>query len=148
MYNIKQITNFDIKDAATVIKQVVAGGDVGYDVHGYKIVEYKTVSQTYLKNNIPKLGYCCEPKAIQYPIFLTINGQEEEFQIGKTGMFEMQPETWINVNAHEPEINESNVLVTEIKVPWRWLEDPTDPEPEPADYQGYNFKLDFIYNIN
>ena len=141
MNNIKQITNFDIKDAITVTKSVIAGGDIGYDKHGRRTVEYKVLSQTYLKNNINKFGYCCEPKAIQYPIFLTINGIEKEFQIGKTGMFELQPDTWQDVNSYNPEEQESNVVVTEIKVPWRFDENENN-------YQGYNFKLDFVYNAN
>lgn len=142
MYNIKQITNFDIKNAITTTKNVIAGGDIGYDKHVYRAVQYKTISQVYLRNSITKFGYCCEPKAIQYPIFLTINGIEKEFQIGKSGMFELQPEEWTNVNAYDPEDLETNVIVTEIKVPWRF--DEVDDE----NYQGYNFKLDFIYTIN
>lgn len=142
MYNIKQITNFDIKDAITTTKNVIAGGDIGYDKHSYRSVQYKTISQSYLRNTISKFGYCCEPKAIQYPIFLTINGVEKEFQIGKTGMFELQPETWMNVNRDDSEEQEANVIVSEIKVPWRF------DEPNDENYQGYNFKLDFIYTTN
>lgn len=143
MYNIKQITNFDIIDTPEITKSVIAGGDIGYDKHGYKNVIYKIISSALLKKDINKFGYCCESKAIQYPIFLTINGIEKEFQIGKTGMFELQPETWKNVNDEESQEEESNVLVSEIKVPWKWEE-----EPEVNNYQGYNFKLDFIYQIN
>lgn len=139
MNNIKQLTNFDIKNAPTITKIVLVGGDLGER----REVEYKIISQTLLRNDITKFGYCCELKAIQYPIFLTINGIEENFQIGKTGMFELQPETWKNINGSTPEEEyESNVIVTEIKVPWRF--DEIDNE----NYQGYNFKLDFIYSTN
>ena len=136
MYNVKQITNFDLKNAVSVNKNVIIGGET------YRNVQYKVISQTYLKNNINKFGYCCEPKAIPYPIFLTINGTEKEFQIGKTGMFELQPDTWQNINDDSSIEQEINVVVTEIKVPWRFN------EPNDENYQGYNFKLDFIYNVN
>ena len=136
MYNVKQITNFDLKNAVSVNKNVIIGGET------YRNVQYKIISQTYLKNNINKFGYCCEPKAIPYPIFLTINGIEKEFQIGKTGMFELQPDTWQNINDDSSIEQEINVIVTEIKVPWRFN------EPNDENYQGYNFKLDFIYNVN
>ena len=162
MYNIKQYTNFsnEIKNAEEVIQEVVAGGDIGideakkkyaegdthYTANGEKKVTYKKITSSILKNNISKFGYCCEPKAIQYPIFLTVvssknPNQSKEFQIGKTGMFELQPEVWIDINDYEPEEQEANVIVTEIKIPWKFNE-------ESENYQGYNFKLDFIYSIN
>lgn len=149
MYNIKQITNFDIKDLPEVTKTVIAGGDIGYDIHGYKKVKYKVISQSILKNKINKFGYCCEPKAIQYPIFLTINGKEVEvepqgFQIGKTGMFELQPDTWKDINDFNSEEKEAEVFVTEIKVPWEWINESEDNKRQ----YGFNFKLDFIYSVN
>ena len=141
MYNIKQYTNFspEIRNAPEVPEVVHTGGDVGQS----KEVTYKLIDQTLLKNDIQKFGYCCEPKALQYPIFLTIIGQDgpykEEFQIGKTGMLEIQPEIWMDVNDDDPTEEEANPSVLQIEVPWYWNEEPDEI---------LNFKLDFIYNIN
>lgn len=146
MNNIKQITNFDISSAQEIREDVIAGGDIGYDKHGGKIqMIYKKINNTYLIKNINKFGYCCEPKAIQFPIFITFsNNVKKEFQIGKTGMFEIQPETWRNVNDETMTDEETAIInISEIEVPWRKVADEVG-----KNYQGYNFKLDFIYNIN
>jgi len=140
MNNIKQITNFDLVDAPEVTRTVIAGGDTGHT----REVTYKIISQNLLGNEITKFGYCVEPKAIQYPIFLTIDGTEKEFQIGKTGMFEVQPDSYKDVNSEDPEEQEEReyeIFIEEIKVPWKF-DEAGDP------YNGYNFTFDFISPIN
>lgn len=120
MVNIKQITNYDL-----------AGGGSPMSIHKYG--QDPAISYNYytipFSTKISKLGYCCEVKGIAYPIFLTINGSEAEFQIGKTGMFEFQPETWKNVNEDSTE-RTVEVTCTQIRVP--------------ADIK---FTLDYCYDI-
>lgn len=58
---------------------------------GYRTIEI---------NNIIKLGYMCEEKAQDLPIYLKINGTYEKFYIGKTRIFEV-----------------SNVNISGIKLP-------------------------------
>lgn len=128
MYDIKQITNYDLSSPVTSYYTIeidseprkvnVAGGAFQEDIY-YAVISFN--------KDIPKFGYCCEPKALAYPIF--INGKE--FQIGKTGMFEVQPEEWIDVNDEESYEQETNVTVRAIEVP-----------------VGFNFKLDYIYPDN
>lgn len=119
-YNIKQITNFDPHD--TQSKDVKVGGEtrtgLTYNVYSLNV-------------DAIKLGYCTNNnEGMNYPIFLTfVNGGEKEFEIGKTGMFEYQPEEWEDVNDEtNKEIKTSNTPVTQIKV-----------------YEGVSFVLDYCY---
>jgi hypothetical protein len=76
------------------------------------------------------MGYVANSNpARNYPIFLTLNGTETEFQLGKTGMFEFHDETWQDVNVPtEEEI--ATVSLSEVKVP-----------------AGFNFCLDYCYSV-
>ena len=112
MKNITQITNFDLASVSTVSKVIHKGGE------GTRVSKpYKIVPQSYIPHSIIKLGYCVESKGIDLPIFLTVNGTEKEFQIGKTGMYEFQPETWKNINDDDSEEQTIEVEVTGIAVP-------------------------------
>ena len=139
--NITQYTNYDIESAGEVTKTVHVGGDLGSD----RTVIYKNLPASYLKQQIHKFGYCCEPRAIQYPIFITINTKngnvESEFQIGKTGMFEVQPEELKIEGSSETEPIEVNILG--VKLPWQ---DTTLPAE--SNYHGFKFTFDFMYSTN
>ena len=67
---------------------------------GHKNKRIKNVESIEKDDNVMlKFGYICEPNAIAYPIF--INGKQIE--LGKTGIFEIQPETFIkksNINKY------------------------------------------------
>lgn len=118
-YNIKQITNFDPHD--TVSKDVKVGGETRSGL---------TYNVYTLDGNAIKLGYCTNNnEGMNYPIFLIfVNGGEKEFEIGKTGMFEYQPEEWEDVNDDiNKEIKTSNTPVSQIKV-----------------YEGVSFVLDYV----
>jgi hypothetical protein len=111
--NIAQITNYDLAGSTSIQKtiEIYRGEEEGWvsESYTYKIYNFS--------HDIFKLGYCCEVKGISYPIFLTINGKETKFEIGKTGMFEFQPEEWYDINAEEPEERTAEVFATSIKVP-------------------------------
>lgn len=78
--------------------------------------------------NIIKLGYCCEEKGHIFPIFLKMNGSyKEPIYIGKDGIYEMQQETFQDSNNYESEEEISNVIITEVMVPY-----------------GINFTLDYV----
>ena len=86
-YNVAQITNFDIQDLPTIEKE------------NGKYAKYE------FEAKIEKLGYCCEPKGIGSWIYLYLKTQEEEtqekvvpIQIGKSGMYEVQAETFSKLN--------------------------------------------------
>jgi len=120
-YNIKQITNFDPHDD-TVSKDVKVGGEIRTGL---------TYNVYSLNVEAIKLGYCTNNnEGMNYPIFLTfVNGGEKEFEIGKTGMFEYQPEEWKDINDDtNKEIKTSNTPVNQIKV-----------------YEGVSFVLDYCY---
>ena len=112
MKNFAQLTNFDLNTASIEQKEIHYGGK-GETI----IYDYKIISQNLLKYPVIKLGYCTETKGKNYPIFLTINGIEKEFQIGKTGMYEYQPEEYMNINKSKEEEKTAIVKVTEIAVP-------------------------------
>lgn len=126
MINIRQLTNHDIAaaGASTVPKTFLKGGDKGE----YITYDYYVVPTSLLGKSIFKMGYCCEVKAISFPIFLTINNKETMFEIGKTGMFEFQNETWKDINGDNIE-RTALVEVSEIKVP-----------------TGLNFTIDYCYD--
>jgi len=108
MNNLKQITNFDVLDAPSIVEEIIIGGEtINYN--------YKQIT---LIGNITKLGYCCEVKGIGYPIFLTFNNtSKKKFEIGKTGMFEFQEEQWKNINDIESEEQTAIVYCIEVEVP-------------------------------
>jgi hypothetical protein len=53
---------------------------------------------------------------MNYPIFLVLDGAEEEIQLGKTGMYEFQSETWKDVNGDNTE-REAVVYLEGMLVP-------------------------------
>lgn len=64
-----------------------------------------------------KLGYCGDVLSIGKEIILTIEGSHKRFEIGKTGMFEYQPENISDINDPDAETREAIVYVTEVRVP-------------------------------
>ena len=123
-YNIKQITNYDISGYPTINYSITfPNGDV-------KTVPYITALDG---SQIVKLGYCCEPKGIELPIYIKTNDGKgyREIQVGKTGMYEMQPELWHDINKLDTEKEETTVIVTGVRVPER-----------------IEFTLDYVLTIN
>jgi hypothetical protein len=113
MNNLCQLTNFDLESASEVTKQIDKGGDKGETISQV----YKVITSAMLgSDNVFKFGYCTnDNQGMNYPIFLTLNGVETEFQLGKTGMSEFQPEEWKDVNddniERTAEVSLSQVLV-------------------------------------
>ena len=121
MYNIKQLTNFDVKDNTTEKKTFFIGGTSV--THNYRIIPYNQLlglvgGENDLIISINKLGYCVNSnQGINYPIYITFeDGTEETFYIGKTGIFEFQPEEWTDVNDDKIE-RTAKVSVKRILVP-------------------------------
>lgn len=113
MNNIRQITNFDLNGAIEVPKTFYDEGSKQMITHTYKLI----TSIMLGSNNVFKFGYCINNnQGINYPIFLVLNGVETEFQIGKTGMFEFQPETWKDVNGDDTE-REATISLSSVLVP-------------------------------
>jgi len=117
-YNVRQVTNYDLDDApiTTYTISIPERDDASpHDIHFIdEEVEYKTALSNV---EILKLGYCCSQDGIIYPIFLEMDGEYHQINIGKECMYEFQPETWKNVNDEEPIQKTSDVIVTGVKVP-------------------------------
>lgn len=64
-----------------------------------------------------KLGFCGDTQSIGKTIILTINGADKPFEIGKTGMFEYQPEVYKDINSEDQEMREAVVYTTQVKIP-------------------------------
>lgn len=106
MYNIRQITNYDISNLPTTYK----AGSLD------RLTEYIIISNSVLGGNMVKFGYCAaNPKAIGYPIYFTIKGEEKKVLIGKTGMFEVNIENYYDYS--EETYKTIKPQITEIKVP-------------------------------
>ena len=146
MNNIRQITNFDLEGASEVSKTILVGGDKG------KIITdcpYLVITQEMLgSGDIFKFGYCVNNNiGLGYPIFLGINGNEPiEFQIGKTGMFEFQPEEWVDENDPEDtELKTMQVSLTSVLVPkqsWKDEDESLYGKPIPIP-----FVIDYCYTV-
>lgn len=125
MYSIQQVTNFsDVVKNAPVTSRVI----------DKKNVLYYTLQAGDLTRNgsaLLKLGYTCEPKGSQYPIYLMVQNSYKEIWIGITGMFEIQPEIFKNINEESVEDIELIPRVTAIQVP-----------------KDIVFKLDYAYSMN
>ena len=99
-YNVAQITNFDVQDLPTIEKE---NGE-------YAKYNFAT--------KVEKFGYCCEPKGIGSWIYLYLEEQPETavaIQIGKSGMYEVQPEPFLKLN-EENIIEEIDMKVNIIAV--------------------------------
>lgn len=116
MDNICQKTNFDL-----------IGGGEPKDIYISGKLEsgliYKTIE---FEGDVFKLGYCTnDNKGMNYPIFLIFSNDltnDIPFYIGKTGMFEIQPEQWYD--------DEVKVFIKKIKI-----------------YEKVPFVVDYCYSI-
>lgn len=128
MNDIRQVTNFstEVTTAERRYFSIFVGNKK------YITAEYRVLTAARLTGSastpINKVGYVCEPKGIDYPIFLTTGNQSRRIQLGKTGMFETMPETFMNINDDEAEEQDCTPNITEIMVP--------------ADI---SFKLDYVF---
>ena len=135
MNNISQVTNFspEIISAETEIITVFIGNKEYVEVEYYVLpVSILTKSKNTFIN---KLGYTCEPKGIDYPIILTSNGKTSTIHIGKTGMFEISPEIFMDINDKEAEEINCIPQITEIKIPKNIL----------GEEKIIKFKLDYVF---
>lgn len=124
LYNVKQLTNFDIQNYPNAGKHKILYNEDSIAVD-YVHIDFEKI--------VSKLGYCCEPRAIGYPIILYFdNNLSDEFEIGKTGMFEVQVETFQNKNEETEEISNIDIQIniTGIDVP-----------------KVFNFVLDYTYPV-
>lgn len=135
MNNICQITNFsDIISQGTDVQKTIYIGNTKYIT-----ILYKELSANLLTGSntpINKLGYVCEPRGIIFPIYLEVNGEYKEFELGKTGMFEVTPEIF------GEEGTEIIPKITGVRVPIGELD---------AGFTIANpikFKLDYMFAIN
>ena len=99
-YNVKQLTNFDVKDNPIHIPSPWEGHDY-YEISYQQLLGIEGSQVPTIKIN--KLGYCVnDNEGINYPILINFDSPNSQsytpFQIGKTGMFEFQPEQWMDVN--------------------------------------------------
>lgn len=125
LYNLRQLTNFDIQEG-----YVNAGQHKVLYVEDSIPVDYVHID---FEKPVSKLGYCCEPRAIGYPIILYFdNNKQDEFEIGKTGMFEVQIETFRNKDKKTEKINNIDIQIniTGIDIP-----------------KDFNFVLDYAYPV-
>lgn len=134
MYNIKQLTNFDVANNRYETRGVFKG-PVAVN-HRYRIISYNQLlgiesNSNDITINISKMGYCTnDNEGKDYPIFITFGDKTERiFYIGKTGIFEFQPEEWRDVNDDDTE-RTATVSVIQVLVP-----------------DGVPFVLDYCYLV-
>ena len=137
MNNIRQVTNFsqEVTSASQETIPIYIGNRETVNVDYYIL----PISILTGSSNTPinKLGYVCEPRGIDYPIIITAGGQRKFFYLGKTGMFELMPETFLDINNEEAEEIDCIPQITEIEI----------PKSIPGD-TPIKFKLDYSFTIN
>lgn len=100
MYNIRQITNNSLKDFETVV------------IEG---VPYAIIPASYLGEGIVKLGFCLtNPADFGSSFFITVNEEEQEIKVGKTGIYELNVDSYYD---KKHEIHVINPTITELKLP-------------------------------
>lgn len=149
-YNIRQLTNFDVKDNPVERTIVIHGKNVEYCKISYQqLLDIEGATSTTIKIN--KLGYCVnDNEGINYPIFIDFTSPEGTdyipFQIGKTGMFEFQPEQWMDVNENvedEDDEETASVDVYSLLVP-KLVK---NPELENDSGKIVPFVLDYCFEV-
>ena len=133
----RQVTNFtpEVTSASQETISVYMNNTEYVDVIYYKLpISILTGSEN---TPIIKLGYICEPRGIDYPIAVTAGGEKKLFYLGDTGMFELMPETFLDVNDPEAEEIDCTPQITEISVPKGIAGD-----------TPIKFKLDYLYTTD
>lgn len=124
-YNIKQVTNYDVSSYPATNHNIKLSNGEKQDIpYVEALADVKII----------KMGYCCEPKGTELPIYIKTNDGKgyREIQIGETGMYEVQPEKWLDCNNPEmKEEEETTVVITGIMVP-----------------RDIIFTLDYVITIN
>lgn len=120
-YNIRQITNHNA-DAL----------DSGNEPNYYEFRFSSELGASKPAEELPalKLSYICEPNAINIPIYIAFSGSTtyNRINIGKTGIFEIQPESRISdILTQEVEEEDIEFKIIGIKVP-----------------KGFSFSIDYI----
>lgn len=138
-YNIRQITNHSAKTMQNVTEE-----------GNYYVFKFGTeLDASNPADNKPalKLSYICEPSAIHLPIFIAFSGSTEynKFNVGKTGMFEIQPEQRLeNILTQEAmkENGDIDFQIIGIKVPKILII--TDEKGNLIEQKELSFSIDYI----
>lgn len=134
MNNIRQVTNFSSEVTSASQRTIT----VYIDNREYVDVDYYILPVSILTGSsttpINKLGYVCEPRGINYPILITSGNETKTIYLGETGMLEIMPETFIDIENGEKEYIPQ---ITKIEVPKGIFGE------EPI-----KFKLDYAFTIN
>jgi len=137
MNNTKQVTNFTPEVTSAMQETIsVYIGNKEYVNVDYYILPISILTGS-ASTPINKLGYICEPRGIDYPIAITAGSERKLIYIGKTGMFEIMPETFLDANDEEAEEIDCIPQITEIEV----------PKGIPGDVP-IKFKLDYSFSTN
>lgn len=144
MNNIQQITNFSDVMSQGASEYITIPLDNGEKAI---TVLYRSIPASLLTGSantpINKLGYVCEPRGIDYPIILTTGQTSRTIHIGKTGMFETMPETFLNINREEAEELVCTPEITAIKLPVGEVDGNHSVISQPI-----KFKLDYVFATN
>lgn len=134
MNNIKQVTNFSPEVTSAALETIaVYIGNTRYVNVDYYVLPVSILTDS---SNTPinKLGYICEPKGIDYPIVITTDGVDRIIYLGKGGMYETTPETFLDINdVNATELN-CTPEITKVKVP-----------KGISGEEDIKFKLDYTY---
>ena len=130
--NIRQFTSHDIENSSIPVEKinriVIDSEPTIINVMGATPEATRSVQVIYVTLDVEstqKIGYSCDETVKKLPIYILFKGQPEqrEFYVGKTGMFEIQPETQKNVNGTEYDDLNGRIYSMEIeyiRVPYKY----------------------------
>ena len=129
--NIKQITNFDIKNPGTKASKItIETTPEIVNIPGPIPAQMEVIYAIIDLDETPKFGYSCEENARSLPIYINFSTdagegdiEQRKFYVGKTGMLEIQPETQKNVNGEDFEDKSGrsySVTIRKVRIPYQF----------------------------
>lgn len=121
-YNIQQVNQNTLQGASQVDPpEIVQIPQLEKTSGGMSEIKMVNSDKKYIvavdSKKIVKLGYCCENAGIIYPIFLKVNGTYKPFMPSKEGIYEIQPETFSDINNEDEEPITISPIITSVMVP-------------------------------
>ena len=112
MNNMCQFTNFDLVNNHNRITKYINKND--REIIGWNYIPI-TLNDLGGYPTIFKVGYCTNSnEGKYYPIFFGVDGEEKTIYLGKTGMYEFQPEEWVDENDEDSKTEEAIVYLEDI----------------------------------
>ena len=140
MYNIKQVNSHNLNDCNSIIKKGVKVYSQELDIVEEKDILYKEINSDKLESSkVIKFGFCMNTvSGIGIPFYINELDETHKFYLGKTGIYEFQPEDYRNIN-EGTEVETAIYPVSSFYLPYAILDENENI------VVGFEFVLDYCY---